>query len=181
LRRSLDTGRRLAAFLERRDERRDPRDEGSGMIPIRRLGTGDGARAEKAVRAFKGRSLSADSLDAFLANPANYLLVAVAEDGREPVGYLLAYRLQRPDRQAAQMFIYEVDVAEGRRRRGLASALLEEIRRLASAEGMFEAFVLTSRGNEAARSLYARTGAAVEDDAAILCVYPLPDRSRGAA
>jgi aminoglycoside 3-N-acetyltransferase I len=141
------------------------------MIPIRRLGAGDGARAEAAVRAFKSHSYSADSLASFLSNAANYLLVAEA-DG-EAVGYLLAYRLQRPDRQAAQMFIYEVDVAEAWRRRGLGSALLEEIRRLARAEGMFEAFVLTNRGNEPARRLYARTGAVVEDDAALLFVYPI--------
>ena len=153
------------------------------MTPIRRLGPADVARAEAAVRAFKRPWPSADShdallasnsLSAFLANPANFLLVAVAENQPDPVGYLLAYRLERPDRQASQMFIYEVDVAEGWRRRGLASALLEEIRRLARAEGMFEAFVLTSRGNEAARSLYARTGAVVEDDHALLYVYPIP-------
>jgi ribosomal protein S18 acetylase RimI-like enzyme len=143
------------------------------MIPIRRLGAGDGARAEAAVRAFKSHSHTADSLTSFLSNSANYLLVAEADNESEPVGYLLAYRLQRPDRQAAQMFIYEVDVAEAWRRRGLGSALLEKIRRLARAEGMFEAFVLTSRDNEAARSLYARTGAVVEDAAALLFVYPL--------
>jgi ribosomal protein S18 acetylase RimI-like enzyme len=123
------------------------------------------------VLVFKSHSRPADSLEAFLMDPANYLIVAEAEG--EPVGYLVAYRLQRPDRQAAQMFIYEVDVAEAWRRRGLGSALLEEIRRLARAERMFEAFVLTSRGNEAARRLYARTGAAVEDDAALLFVYPI--------
>jgi aminoglycoside 3-N-acetyltransferase I len=141
------------------------------MISVRRFGARDVTRAEAAVRAFKTSSDTADSVAAFLANPANFLLVA--ENEGEPVGFLLAYRLQRPDRHAAQMFIYEVDVAEAWRRRGIASALLEEIRRIARAEGMFEAFVLTSRGNEAARSLYARTGATVEDDAAMLFVYPI--------
>ncbi len=151
------------------------------MIPIRRLGASDATLAEAAVRAFKSRASSEGSLAAFLANPANFLLVAAAAGEREPVGYLLAYRLQRPDREAAQMFIYEVDVAEGWRRRGLGSALIDEILRLARAEDMCEAFVLTSRGNEAARSLYARTGAVVEDEAAMLFVYPLSDRARGAA
>jgi len=151
------------------------------MIPIRRLGAGDAALAETAVRAFKSRANSSISLAAFLANPANFLLVAAAESESEPAGYLLAYRLQRPDREAAQMFIYEVDVAEGWRRRGLGSALLDEILRLARAEDMCEAFVLTSRGNEAARSLYAGTGAVVEDETAMLFVYPLSDRARGAA
>ena len=151
------------------------------MIPIRRLGADDATLAQTAVRAFKGRANSESSLAAFLANPANYLLAAIPDGESEPAGYLLAYRLQRPDREAAQMFIYEVDVAEGWRRRGLGSALLDEILRLARAGDMCEAFVLTSRGNEAARSLYARTGAVVEDEAAMLFVYPLPDRARGAA
>lgn len=151
------------------------------MIPIRRLGASDATLAETAVRAFKSRASSEGSLAAFLANPANFLLVAVAEGESEPVGYLLAYRLQRPDREAAQLFIYEVDVAEGWRRRGLGSALLDEILRLARDEDMCEAFVLTSRGNDAARSLYARTGAVAEDEAAMLFVYPLSDRARGAA
>ena len=141
------------------------------MIPIRRLQAEDAAQAEAAVRSFKSRSRSAASLAEFLRDPANYLLVAQAV--QTPVGYLLAYRLQRPDRETAQMFIYEVDVAEAWRRRGLASALLAEIRRLARAEFMVEAFVLTSRENEAARGLYARTGGVVEDDAALLFVYPL--------
>jgi hypothetical protein len=38
---------------------------------------------------------------------------------------------------------------------------------------MFEAFVLTSRGNEPARRLYERTGGRVEDDSAVLFVYPI--------
>jgi hypothetical protein len=42
---------------------------------------------------------------------------------------------------------------------------------------MFEAFVLTSRGNEPARRLYARTGGIVEDDSAVLFVYPLGAKS----
>lgn len=141
------------------------------MIPIRRLQAEDAAQAVAAVRSFKNHSRSAASLAEFLRNPANYLLVAQA--GETPAGYLLAYRLQRPDRETAQMFIYEVDVAEAWRRRGLASALLAEITRLARAESMVEAFVLTSRGNEAARGLYARTGGVLEDDAALLFVYPL--------
>lgn len=141
------------------------------MIAIERLGPADGARAAKALSALKGGCREAGSLAAFLANPANYLLVA--ENDGKAAGFLLAYRLERPDREAAQMFVYEVDVAPAWRRRGLATALVEQIKRLAHAEGMFEAFVLTSRGNEAARGLYAGTGAVVEDDAAMVYVYPM--------
>jgi aminoglycoside 3-N-acetyltransferase I len=138
---------------------------------IKRLGADDGAQAEEAVRSFKKASRSVGSLEAFLRNPANYLLVA--DVGGEAVGFLMAYRLERADRDAGQMFVYEVDVAAAWRRRGLARALLGEIVVLARAEGMFEAFVLTSRSNVAARRLYTRTGARVEDDSALLFVYPL--------
>ena len=50
---------------------------------------------------------------------------------------------------------------------------MEKIKDLARVEGMFEAFVLTTRSNDAARRLYTRTGAVVEDDSAILFVYPM--------
>ena len=141
------------------------------MIAIERLGPGDAARAERAVRTFKTASRAEIALEAFLRNPANYLLVAEQEN--EAVGFLLAYRLERADREASQMFVYEVEVAPAWRGRRLASALMEKIKDLARAEEMFEAFVLTSRSNDAARRLYAHTGAVVEDDSAILFVYPM--------
>jgi GNAT superfamily N-acetyltransferase len=141
------------------------------MIPIHRLGPGDARRAGRAVRAFKSTSRAARSLETFLRNPANYLLVAEHEG--EPVGFLVAYRLERADREASQMFVYEVGVATAWRGRRLATALIETIKDLARADGMFEVFVLTSRSHAAARRLYARTGGVVEDDAAILFVYPM--------
>ncbi len=140
-------------------------------VQTRRLGRSDADRAEEVVREFKGSSRSPGSLRTFLANRANYLLIAEAEG--EARGFLTAYRLERPDREASQMFVYEVGVAAAWRGRGVATALVEGITALARAEGMFEAFVLTSRGNEQARRLYGRTGGLVEDDSAMLYVYPL--------
>jgi len=137
---------------------------------IKRLGRHEAALAEKVIRAFKGMSRSLDSLEAFLGNPANYLLIA--EAGDEAAGFLMAYRLERADREAGQMFVYEIGVTAAWRGQGLGTALVEEITALARAEGMFEAFVLTSRGNEAARRLYACTGGRIEDDSAVLFVYP---------
>lgn len=138
---------------------------------IRRLGPEDEDEAEDAVRTFKKVSRTTGSLGTFLRNPANYLLVG--EAGGRIVGFLTAYRLERADREACQMFVYEVGVAEEWRRRGVGTALLREIVALARAEGMFEAFVLTSRGNAPARGLYARTGGTVEDDSAVVVTYPL--------
>jgi|SRR5215471_12861221 len=149
-------------------------------LRIRRLGRQEAHLAEPVVRAFKGASRASDSLREFLANPANYLLIA--ETGCEVCGFLMAYRLDRPDREESQMFVYEVSVGVPWRGRGVATALVEKITAMARAERMFEAFVLTSQANERAKGLYARTGGVVEDDAAVLFVYPLdsgpPDSRR---
>ena len=139
-------------------------------VQIRRLDRNEAGLAEEVVRGFKGSSRSSGSLQGFLGNAANYLLVAEAEG--EVGGFLMAYRLERADREASQMFVYEIGVAAPWRGQGLATALVEGITALARAEGMFEAFVLTNRDNEPARRLYTRTGAIVEDDSAVLFVYP---------
>ena len=139
-------------------------------MQIRRLDRHEARLAEEVIRGFKGSSRSPGSLQGFLGNPANYLLVAEAEG--EVSGFLMAYRLERADREASQMFVYEIGVAAPWRGQGLATALVEGITALARAEGMFEAFVLTNRSNEPARRLYARTGGIVEDDSAMLFVYP---------
>ena len=144
-------------------------------VRIRRLSCSEAGMAEEVVRRFKGSSRVADSLVAFLGNPANYLLIA--EAGGEVGGFLVAYRLERADRDSSQMFVYELGVAPSWRGQGLATALVEGITALARAEGMFEAFVVTSQRNEAARRLYARTGGMVEDDAAVLFVYPFGSES----
>jgi aminoglycoside 3-N-acetyltransferase I len=139
-------------------------------VQIRRLDRHDAGLAEEVVRGFKGSSRAPGSLQGFLGNSANYLLIAEVEG--QVGGFLMAYRLERADREASQMFVYELGVAAPWRGQGLATALVEEITALARAEEMFEAFVLTSRGNEPARRLYARTGGIVEDDSAVLFVYP---------
>jgi ribosomal protein S18 acetylase RimI-like enzyme len=140
-------------------------------LQVRRLGRQDAHLAEQVVRAFKGTSRSAGSLKGFVGHAENYLLVAETATG--VCGFLMAYRLDRPDRDASQMFVYEVGVEEPSRGRGVATALVRGITALARDEGMFEAFVLTSKGNARARRLYAGTGGVVEDESAILFVYPL--------
>ena len=142
---------------------------------IRRLGPQEASLAEEVIQRFKGSSRSPDSLKTFLGNSANYLLVV--EVGGVVDGFLMAYRLERADREASQMFVYEVGVAEAWRDQGLATALVGDVIALARAEGMFEVFVVTSQGNEPARRLYARTGGKVEDSSAMLFVYSLGSES----
>ena len=83
-----------------------------------------------------------------------HAIVFVAYDGDEEVGWVLAHDLPRRHGNKRQLFVYEVDVAESHRRRGIARALLEHLAGL----GIPEGFVLTEPDNDPANALYRAAG-----------------------
>jgi GNAT superfamily N-acetyltransferase len=99
----------------------------------------------------------------FLANPLNYLLVAV--DGKKVIGYLFAYELQRPDREQSMMFLYDITVLDEYRKKGVGTALVEVLKALCNNKHIMKMFVPTSRSNIPAISLYQKTGATISIDA----------------
>ena len=98
--------------------------------------------------------------DALLADPRTLMLVAF--DGELPVGFVLAHELPRRHGDRAKLFVYEVDVAESHRRRGIASALLARLGELARERGIRTGFVLTEPDNGPANALYREAGGATE-------------------
>ena len=102
------------------------------------------------------------AMTTFLENPYNHLLVAV--DDPETVGYLIAYELQRPDREQSMMHLYDITVLSEHRQKGIGTALLEELKSICSTKPMMKMFVGTNRSNEAAVKLYQKTGAVLSDD-----------------
>ena len=139
-------------------------------LTVRRLRSGDEALSRVAATVFKTSDVSITHAARFLQNPANYLIVA--EMGSDLAGFALAYCLDRLDRAAAQLFVYEVAVLPRHQRQHVGTALMEFLRDLVRLERFMEAFVLTNQGNEPAISLFEKTGAKREDDASILFVYP---------
>ncbi|HZS30896.1 MAG TPA: GNAT family N-acetyltransferase [Gaiellaceae bacterium] len=97
-----------------------------------------------------------------LADPSTLLLVAF--DGDRAVGFVLAHVLPRRHGDAAKLFVYELDVAETHRRRGVASALLERLAGLARDRGIRSGFVLAEPGNHPANALYYSAGGASHPD-----------------
>ncbi len=110
---------------------------------IRRLGPGD----EDVIRALAEdepqTALLADDRTTFVA----------AFDGETAVGFAFGYVLPRRHGRPTIFFVYEVDVDERYRGRGIGRRLLEEL-----LFGQEEAFVLTDAANEAAMALYASLG-----------------------
>ena len=119
-----------------------------GTLPIRRLGPGDG----DVVARLAGR----EPRTALLDDPSTIFVAAFDRD--EPVGFAFGYVLDRRHGEERMLFVYEVDVGERYRRRGIARRLLRELFRLAAEAGAGERFVLTEPDNEAANALYASLG-----------------------
>ncbi|MFL5960017.1 MAG: GNAT family N-acetyltransferase [Gaiellaceae bacterium] len=124
-------------------------------IPIRLLAPGD----EGVVRELATYDGPGDP-EALLADPRTLLLVAF--DGERPVGLVLAHELPRRHGDRAKLFVYEVDVAESHRRRGIASALLARLAELARERGIRTGFVLAEPDNGPANALYRAAGGATE-------------------
>lgn len=127
---------------------------------VRRLGPSDAALAAEAIRKVKNTTdvegFGEDYLERFLARPENLLLVA--EHERSAAGFLLAYTLDRVDRDRRMVCLYEIGVVAACRRRGIGRAMLEELKAWCRRENVMKAWVITDRANAAAMALYERAG-----------------------
>ena len=116
---------------------------------IRRLGRGD----EAVVAALATREPPRTAL---LEDERTLFFVAFEEG--TPVGLVLAHELPRRHGDESKLLVYEVDVADGYRRRGIGKALLAELAAVARERGIRRGWVLTDRDNEAAMALYLAAG-----------------------
>ena len=91
----------------------------------------------------------------FLDDPRHHIAVAL-EDGLI-VGFASAVHYVHPDKPS-ELWINEVGVAPSHQRRGAGKAVVSRILEAGRALGCREAWVLTDRGNTAARALYASVG-----------------------
>src|SRR4051794_10515785 len=137
-------------------------------VQIRRLSSEQASVARSLVDRFHGRDVSVEYLARYLSNPSNYLFVADA-DG-EPVGFLSAHRIDRLNRMETQFFIYEIEVVEAYRRRGIGRQLMGEVLQMARQEGI-EAFVFTNHSNAGAVHFYKSLGGIIENGDELMFEY----------
>jgi ribosomal protein S18 acetylase RimI-like enzyme len=126
-------------------------------VQVRRLRAGDLKLAVESIRTLKESTVSGEYLKDFLSRSENVLIVA--EQGGMPKGFLLAYILDRVDRNQKMICLYEIGVSEPNRRRGIGRAMIESLKLLCKDENAMKAWVITNRSNMAAVRLYERTGA----------------------
>jgi predicted enzyme related to lactoylglutathione lyase/GNAT superfamily N-acetyltransferase len=114
----------------------------------------------------------------YLADDRNVFFLAADED--RAVGFLRGTALRQVHTNRDQMFLYEIAVAEDRRRTGVGRALVGAFLDYCTTHGFEEAFVFTDPGNPAAVGLYRSTGAVTETPADRMFVYRLnpPDAAK---
>ncbi|MGW3356406.1 GNAT family N-acetyltransferase [Streptomyces bungoensis] len=93
----------------------------------------------------------------FLAADGHHLLLARAEGADGPVGFVSGVETVHPDK-GAEMFLYELAVAEPYRRRGIGRALVERLAALARERGCHGMWVGVDTGNDAALAAYRSAG-----------------------
>lgn len=103
---------------------------------------------------------SDDYLGEGLAAPHIVVLVALVE--ARVAGGLVAYELRKFERQRSEIYIYDLAVAAPFRRRGIASALLQHLCRIAAERGASSVFVQADYVDAPAIALYAKFGAREE-------------------
>jgi len=121
-------------------------------MKIRRLAPEDATLAVAAIERIKPASTTHETVKRFLNRP-DYHFIAAVEDN-EPVGFALVYELQRIDRDQPMMFLYEIGVGDAHRRRGIASAMIDFLKRLCRQRKAHKMFVIASTKNKAALRLY---------------------------
>lgn len=133
-------------------------------MQVTRLGTKDLDLALRAIRTLKmplsQSALGDEYLKKLLSRPENILIVA-AQEG-VPIGFLLAYLLDRVDRDQRMVCLYEVDVSERYRRRGIGRAMIDTLKMICRQENAMKTWVITNRSNLAAFRLYESTGATAD-------------------
>lgn len=92
-----------------------------------------------------------------LLGSANLIALAALRD-ETVVGGLAAYELQKFEQERREIYIYDLAVAAAHRRQGIASALIEELHKIAAARGAYVIFVHADLGDGAAIALYSKWG-----------------------
>lgn len=137
-----------------------------GEISIRRLTDRDLDLFRDLQRVF---AEAFEDAETYLARPPSdaYVRRWLSSDGAialaavvagKVVGGLAAYVLEKFEQERSEIYIYDLAVSEHARRRGVATALLHELQRIAAALGSWVIYVQADRGDEPAIRLYESLG-----------------------
>ena len=92
-----------------------------------------------------------------LLSNENFIAVSAFE-GSALIGGLAAYVLPKFEQARHEIYIYDLAVHAQHRRKGVATALIAELKNLAVQRGVYVIFVQADYGDDAAVALYTKLG-----------------------
>jgi aminoglycoside 3-N-acetyltransferase I len=135
-------------------------------VVIRRLGAADieslrslnevFGQAFEDPEAYGGEAPSDDYLGGLLGKA--HVVVLVAEAGKDIIGGLVAYELDKFEQQRSEIYIYDLAVLEAYRRRGAATSLIRHLQAIAADRGAWVVYVQADYGDDPAIALYTKLG-----------------------
>lgn len=87
----------------------------------------------------------------------DFIALAALKSG-QVVGGLAAYELKKFEQERSEIYIYDLAVAVAYRRKGIATALIRELKEIAAARAAYVVFVQADIGDEPAIALYTKLG-----------------------
>jgi GNAT superfamily N-acetyltransferase len=140
-------------------------------VRARRATEADVAEVRRFEEAFDHRVLLNETRR-FLADDRHHLVLGYV-DGR-PAGFVSAVEVFHPDKRG-ELFLNEIGVVDGERRRGVARALIEELKAIGRELGCVALWVLTDEGNAPAMELYRSSGGRWDGNPSVMFEYDLTD------
>lgn len=134
-------------------------------MKIRRISADDASLWQSAVETLLVQqdrphpSISLKDATNFLADPRCYAVVA--EDDSGIVGLLSAYRFASATSEGEIAYLYDIQVHEHSRNRGIGRALIEELLPHCKVDGVTTVWAGTDATNRSARRVFERTGASI--------------------
>lgn len=113
-------------------------------------------RAFDDVDTYSGNQPDDMYLERLLASDYFIALAALKED--VVIGGLAAYELKKFEQPRSEIYIYDLAVAEAHRRQGVATALINVLRKIAGARGAYVVFVQADHVDPPAIALYTKLG-----------------------
>src|SRR5688572_13214912 len=89
---------------------------------------------------------------------SDYFIALAALKSGKVVGGLAAYELRKFEQERSEIYIYDLAVAAEHRREGIATALIQRLKKLAAARGAYVIFVQADRSDAPAIALYSKLG-----------------------
>ena len=102
-------------------------------------------------------SFSSSALDKLVADDRNYLFLALSEG--IAAGYVLAYTFPSLNSSGKLAYLYDIEVLETQRKKGIGRQLIEKLLLTLKADGVTELWLGTAIDNVAGQALFYSTGA----------------------